>query len=182
MSKARRKWTSYTRRLFGTWGVSLDQPLLFEELSSSPNRSSNPSVSFYPMLLLAAAVATLGLMANSAALIIGAMIIAPLMNPIISTSYAMVTGDSTLLKRSFITLVSGIVLVIAVSFIIATVLGTRLQGTEVMARSKPTVASPNADGPSAIADWPKMRHVRAPADSVILRFIMAENWRLRWSS
>ena len=51
-------------------------------------------------------------------MIIGAMIIAPLMNPILSMSFAIVTGNWTLYKRSWMTVLLGVFFTIFVSYLI----------------------------------------------------------------
>ena len=69
------------------------------------------------MLALAAAVATFGLIANSAPAIIGAMFIAPLMNPIMSLSYGLVAFKKGLIIRSILTVSAGVILGVLAYFI-----------------------------------------------------------------
>ena len=99
----------------------------------------SPHLVFYFMLSLSTIIATLGLLLNSAATIIGAMIIAPLMNPIITLSYALVASKRKLLKRSLLTLLSGIVLTIIVSFVTTNVIGMRVVQSEIIARIHPNL-------------------------------------------
>ena len=56
---------------------------------------------------LAAAIASLGLMANSSVAIVGAMLVAPLMKPIMSLAYSMAIGNGKLAVRSILTLAAG---------------------------------------------------------------------------
>ena len=51
-------------------------------------------------LLFAAAIATLGLLVNSPAVIIGAMLISPIMGPILATGLGLATGDLRLTIRA----------------------------------------------------------------------------------
>jgi uncharacterized membrane protein len=60
---------------------------------------SAPKVSFYALLTTASLIASFGLIANSTAVIIGAMLVSPLMTPIIGISLALVLGDTPLLGR-----------------------------------------------------------------------------------
>lgn len=53
------------------------------------------------ILILAIFIASLGLNTNSAAVIIGAMLISPLMGPIIGMGFGLGTYDFDLIKRSF---------------------------------------------------------------------------------
>lgn len=123
----------------GDWKWLSEKPISMEGLNRQVWRSSVPSQSFYILLALSAIISTLGLLANSAATIIGAMIIAPLMGPILGFAYGMVMGNRRLLKRSALTLGSGIFLTIFTSFLIANLIGLRVVQGEIMARSQPTL-------------------------------------------
>ena len=56
---------------------------------------SRPGIDYYIMVLLSSVIATLGLLLNSPAVIIGAMLVAPLMTPIISTAMGIAIGESS---------------------------------------------------------------------------------------
>lgn len=123
----------------GEWKWLAEKPISMEGLNRQVWRSSVPSQSFYVLLGLSAVISTLGLLANSAATIIGAMIIAPLMGPILGIAYAMVMGNRRLLKRSALTLGSGVLLTIFTSAVICHLVGLRVVQGEIMARSQPTL-------------------------------------------
>src|SRR5262249_738898 len=55
---------------------------------------------FWMLLLLAAVIASAGVVSNSTATVIGAMIVAPLMTPILGTGVAVVLADAPNLWRS----------------------------------------------------------------------------------
>ena len=84
-----RKW----RQLKGDWAPYLEESVPAADLCLQMQQTSVPSFGFFFMLALAAAIASFGLIANSAPAIIGAMIIAPLMAPIMSLSYGLVSFD-----------------------------------------------------------------------------------------
>lgn len=84
---------------------------------------SSPDFDFFLLTLLSSVIATLGLLTDSAATIIGAMLVAPLMTPIIGLGMASVTGNSRLLKKATSALVRGALLSIFVSFLLT--LGNR---------------------------------------------------------
>ena len=67
---------------------------------------------------LAAVIASYGLLENSPAVVIGAMIIAMLLGPIAGTALSLVDGDSRSLLRSAAALVAGIVVVVATGLVI----------------------------------------------------------------
>ena len=72
---------------------------------------------FSILLTLATAIATFGLLSNSTATIIGAMIIAPLMIPIISLAYSLVILNFRLINYSLVRLIFGIILTIFIAFV-----------------------------------------------------------------
>jgi uncharacterized hydrophobic protein (TIGR00271 family) len=94
-----------------------------DELSGKLYYEGGPTgdayVSFAVLLLLSAVIATGGLLADSTATVIGAMIIAPLMTPIMATALAIVTGDERHMVLSVATVAIAVGLVVALSFAIA---------------------------------------------------------------
>lgn len=91
------------------------------------------------ILILAIFIASLGLNTNSAAVIIGAMLISPLMGPIIGMGFGLGTYDFDLIKRSFRNLAMAAtfsVLASTVYFLISPVSEGR---SELLARTSPTI-------------------------------------------
>lgn len=129
----------HLERLSGRWSIDLETAIPSEELNRSRVTASNPSFGFFLLLSCAAILATLGLIANSSAIIIGAMIIAPMMNPILSISYAGVTGNGALYRRSTITLALGILTTISLSATISAWLPIHVMGTEILSRTAPSI-------------------------------------------
>jgi uncharacterized hydrophobic protein (TIGR00271 family) len=101
--------------------------------------ASAPSLGFFFMLGLASAIATFGLIADSAPTIIGAMIIAPLMAPIMSLSFGLVTLDRRLMITSLPALIAGTVWTVAIAFAATSLLGIRVAGPEILSRTSPTL-------------------------------------------
>ncbi len=73
---------------------------------------------FWILLLLAAVIATAGVVADSTATVIGAMIVAPLMTPILGTALAVVLADHRHVVSSVSLVVGGALLVVAIAFVI----------------------------------------------------------------
>ncbi|MZP30404.1 TIGR00341 family protein [Heliobacterium undosum] len=94
---------------------------------------------FYLMVCLSGTVATLGLLTNSAAVIIGAMLLAPLMNPIVAGALAMTIGDTQMLRRSAVAELSGVILAVVLSTFITLISPTRELTPEILARTQPTL-------------------------------------------
>ena len=106
--------------------------------------SSSPGMDYFILILLSCTIATFGLLTNSAAVIIGAMLVAPLMSPILSLSMASISGLSRLFKRSLIAIFEGSGIAILLSALIA-FLSYRLPfgvtatiPNEVLARTSPS--------------------------------------------
>ena len=125
--------------LTASWRIYLEQPVLIEELTNSRESASIPSFGFFFLLLSAAIIATLGLYANSTAVIIGAMIVAPLMNPILSMSFGIVTANWKLYKRSIATVFLGAFSVILVSYLLSLLLSIEIVRSEILARTSPNL-------------------------------------------
>ncbi len=123
----------------GDWHWLKEKATPIASLNRSIWRLSVPSFSFHFMLGLSTIIATLGLLANSAAVIIGAMIVAPLMGPIVGMAYSTAMGNRKLLRRSSFTVLKGILLTIGVSWLAASVIGLDTVDTEIMSRVKPTL-------------------------------------------
>ncbi|MEO1377123.1 MAG: DUF389 domain-containing protein [Cyanobacteria bacterium J06635_10] len=132
----------------GDWHWLSEKPMPIAGINRKLWRGAVPSLSFYTLLSLSAIISTLGLLASSAATIIGAMIIAPLMGPIIAISpkgmrfanaYSIASGNQRLLKRSSFTLFKGVLLTIIISIIITKLVGIRTFGPEIWGRTRPTL-------------------------------------------
>ena len=106
--------------------------------------SSTPDFDYYVLVLLSCMIATFGLLIDSAATIIGAMLVAPLMSPILGIGLASIRGDTRLLRDAGAALLRGALLAVLLSVIIT--LGNRLLPfvslqdlpPEVLSRTKPT--------------------------------------------
>jgi uncharacterized hydrophobic protein (TIGR00271 family) len=91
------------------------------------------------MIGLSAGIAVLGLVLNSPAVIIGAMLIAPLMSTIVAMGLAIVQGDMTFLLRSLRATLRGITIVVAVGIFIGIFYLDRIGTQEMLSRTEPTL-------------------------------------------
>ena len=73
---------------------------------------------FWTLLLLAAVIASAGVVSDSTATVIGAMIVAPLMTPILGTVVAVVLADAPNLRRCGLLVVAGAATVVALSWLL----------------------------------------------------------------
>jgi uncharacterized hydrophobic protein (TIGR00271 family) len=109
------------------------------EVSKSIRRGSRPSTDFSVMITLAAAIATLGLLLNSPAVIIGAMLVAPLMSPILGMGMALVIGDLRFFWTALGTTFRGILLAIITSFVVGSLVPGISATNEILGRASPFV-------------------------------------------
>lgn len=110
-------------------------------VSTTMRLNAQVSIDFHVLITLATAIAFLGLIQNSAAVIIGAMLVAPLMNPILSMAHGIVKGRLKMLREAANTTLNGIVIAVTIGVILTLVLlamGYPLTPTsEILARTQP---------------------------------------------
>lgn len=108
--------------------------------------ASHPDFDYYLLVTLSSVICTLGLLTNSPAVIIGAMLVAPLMSPVIGLGLASITGDSRLIRDAIRALLQGALLAVLIAFLLTWVNGylpfIGLQAdelpSEVMSRTRPS--------------------------------------------
>ncbi len=82
---------------------------------------SAPTKSYYFMLVAASILCTLGLLGNNSAVIIGGMLVAPLLAPILALALGIGVSDNRLMFRSVKIILISIVVAITSSFVIAVI-------------------------------------------------------------
>lgn len=100
-------------------------PERFQWFSTSPERlrqvmedisyGSEPKVGFYSLLMTASLIASFGLILNSSAVVIGAMLVCPLMSPMLGISLSLVRGDHLLLGKAIRAEAIGVVLAVGIA-------------------------------------------------------------------
>ncbi|WP_309739582.1 DUF389 domain-containing protein [Chamaesiphon sp. OTE_20_metabat_361] len=96
-------------------------------------------INYWLQVLFAAGIATLGLVLNSPAVIIGAMLISPLMGSILASGLALATGDIILAIRAIVNLSLSCGLAIALAFLVVLILPAKEMTSEIMARTQPNL-------------------------------------------
>lgn len=102
-------------------------------------RDARPDIDFFIMMALSAIIATFGLLQDSSAVIIGAMLVAPLFSPILAIGLAIVQGDVRLLHLGIESSIKGIALAIGVALILTIPLPLHNLTHEIVARSQPNL-------------------------------------------
>ncbi|MCW8826577.1 MAG: TIGR00341 family protein [Gammaproteobacteria bacterium] len=87
------------------------------------------------LVLLSTIVAAIGLIENNIAVVIGAMVIAPLLGPNLALSLGTALGDIPLVRRAAVTLLSGIFLAVSLSVLLGLFWGSELTSPELLSRT-----------------------------------------------
>ena len=95
---------------------------------------STISITYLVLILGFRVIATLGLISNSAAVIIGAMIIAPLMLPIRGLAFGALEGNVLLFRKGLIAILVGTLLAIALAFFVGYLVKFPAFGSEIISR------------------------------------------------
>lgn len=105
---------------------------------------SSPRDDFFLLIVLSILMATFGLLMNNVAVIIGSMLIAPLLSPILSLSLGVVMADSKIIFRSLYTISKSVIFAIPAAAIVTlffsdlSALGPELND-QILSRAEPTL-------------------------------------------
>ena len=141
---ARRHMPVVTRVFRDTWQALTDAlPVLTagerDEVRAAIREGAHSRADFFIMIGLAAVLAGLGLLLNSPAVIIGAMLVAPLMSAIVGLGLGVVEGDSHLLGMAAWATFRGMLLAIMIGVFLGLVVPDASATPEIMARTRPSV-------------------------------------------
>ncbi len=102
--------------------------------------SARGDFDFFVLTIFSGIIITLGLIVNSSAVVIGGMLLAPLVWPILSLSLGIVKGRSKLIQDSVFTLLKSTLLIFVIAIIIGAISPSyALKGTEFLSRTSPTI-------------------------------------------
>jgi len=121
------------------WRPPLVTPEEYAELMVGLMRESRLSLNYLMLVLGSCVIATLGLLANSPAVIIGAMIVAPLMLPIRGMAMGALDGNVVLFRTGILSLTVGTGIGVGVSFLLGCWVGLPNWGSEILARTQPNL-------------------------------------------
>jgi uncharacterized hydrophobic protein (TIGR00271 family) len=110
-----------------------------QQMSSDLLVESTIDSTYLILIVSSCVIATFGLLTNSAAVIIGAMIIAPLMLPIRGLAFGALEGNPALFRRGLVAVAVGTVLAVTLASLLGKLVGIANFGSEVLSRSEPTL-------------------------------------------
>lgn len=102
---------------------------------------SSPRPDFFLLIFLSVLMATFGMLIGSAAVVIGSMLIAPMLYPILGVGLGITMSDPPLLARSFQTLAKSIFYALVASFIVTILFysGEQVPNSEILLRIQPSL-------------------------------------------
>lgn len=112
---------------------------IVQQVRSSLTDGSRLTVGFVVINCLATVVACYGLLANSTAVVIGAMLIATLLGPIAGLALGLVDGNGPLLRSALLTELVGIASVVGLAFIVGTIHRDLPISAEMISRTQPNL-------------------------------------------
>ncbi|MDN3669989.1 DUF389 domain-containing protein [Echinicola jeungdonensis] len=123
----------------------------FKDLFTVLRENSQPTSSYLVLMVLSTVLATFGLFANSTPVIIGAMILAPLMAPIISLSMGVLRQDQHLIKNSLQSVGFGLLLGYLFAVFITWLTPLKTLNSEIVARIRPNLLDLGVAAASGVA-------------------------------
>ncbi|SFV90787.1 hypothetical protein MNB_SV-4-31 [hydrothermal vent metagenome] len=111
----------------------------YAALFTNLREESKLNATFLTLLILSTLIATFGLFVNSSSVIIGAMLLAPLMQPIISLSMGVLRQDSALLGSGAKTIAAGVLAVIVTAALTSVLTPIERLTPEMAGRLSPTI-------------------------------------------
>lgn len=100
---------------------------------------STPNYDFYLMLVLSGMIITFGLLLSNVAVVIGGMLVAPILSPILSMSMGIIMSDIKLIRRSGQVIIQSVLLVIAISLVSSLLTVNRELNVEIISRAYPNL-------------------------------------------
>ncbi|GAB2646297.1 DUF389 domain-containing protein [Psychrobacter pocilloporae] len=115
-----------------------DQKIDYPEVRVTIEANALPSKMYFVMNTLSAIIASYGLVTNSAAVVIGAMLVAMMLGPITGVALAIIDYRMPLLRKSLLTVLAGVFLVILVGFVVGLLHQGQPLTNEILSRTQPT--------------------------------------------
>lgn len=106
-----------------------------EQLYDSVSKNARLDSNFIVLVILSTLVAAIGLIENNVAVVIGAMVIAPLLGPNLALALGTALGDKELMQKSLKTNLAGVALAIGLSTILGMIWPFDIASPELMSRT-----------------------------------------------
>ena len=131
----------WTRRVVRALSAALpvlsveEQAHLYRDLMDE----ARPGTDYFALIVLSSIIAALGLLLDSPAVVIGAMLVAPLMSPLLAFSLGLVLGDLRMIRFSVEAVFKGTALALLIGVLIGFISPLREVTDEMLARAQPNL-------------------------------------------
>lgn len=129
--------TKYLEKRLTFFGVASTER--FKELFQILRDDAKLNSQYLVLMFLSTVIAAIGLFANSAAVVIGAMVLAPLMTPIVAFAMGLLRGENEMLENALYKIGIGVLIAISASALMAVLLPQVELTGELKARINPTL-------------------------------------------
>lgn len=124
------------RRWWSIWVVGgVDHDAVLRQIAEDSGWSGRYAF----LIVVSAAISLLGLLMPSVAVLIGAMLLSPLMMPIIGLGFGIATLDTREIRRAAIALVAGAAIAVALSVVLVSLSPIQTITSEIAGRTRPTL-------------------------------------------
>ncbi|MBB3939263.1 putative hydrophobic protein (TIGR00271 family) [Novosphingobium fluoreni] len=124
------------RRWWSIWVVGgVDHDAVLRQITEDSGWSGRYAF----LIVISAAISLLGLLMPSVAVLIGAMLLSPLMMPIIGLGFGIATVDTSEMRRAATALVAGALIAVALSVVCVTLSPIQTITSEIAGRTRPTL-------------------------------------------
>lgn len=110
-----------------------------EEIAWQAYEMSTPTLDFFVRIIIAAFICALGLLLNNAGIVIGAMLVEPLMQPLTAFAISLTTGKTLLGLRALATVALGIAISLGIAFLTGKLASIDTPTGQMLANSSPTI-------------------------------------------
>ena len=117
--------------------ASITRESLYDDIAKGARLDFN----YLVLVMLSTIVAAIGLVENNVAVVIGAMVIAPLLGPNLALSLGTALGDTVLMRKAVLTLVAGILLAVGLSLLFGMLWPTAFDSDELLSRTHADLGS-----------------------------------------
>ena len=112
-----------------------------EALYNEIEKNARLNLNYIVLVTLSTIVAAIGLIENNVAVVVGAMVIAPLLGPNLAFALGTALGDTDLMKKSGLTTSVGLLLAIAMSIVLGLVWPFDITSPELLSRTDVKLSS-----------------------------------------
>lgn len=133
------KWNERFAVVFDKLALLNQSPEKKADISKSVVDDIEVGTLYWLQIVLSAVIATFGLLQNSVAVVIGAMLIAPLFVPLQGLAFAITEGKGKLFTRSLVLLIISSLFGVGIAYLIALGVPLKKETSEILARVSPNI-------------------------------------------